>query len=204
MLNNQKKVKMSKEILFASGNINKIKEIQAMLGDLYCVKGLKDIGFTEEIEENAPTLEGNASIKSKYLFEKLGCDCFSDDTGLEVEILDNEPGVRSARYAGEGKNSEDNMDLLLKKLEGATNRNAQFRTVISLILDGKEYFFEGIVEGTINTERRGAEGFGYDPIFTPKGFGRTFAEMSSEEKNSMSHRGRAVEKLVNFLKNIEK
>lgn len=193
---------MSKEILFASGNINKIKEIQEILGGGYIVKGLKDIGFTGEIVEDAPTLEGNASIKSKYLFERLGCDCFSDDTGLEVEALNNAPGVYSARYAGEGNNAENNMNLLLKNLEGETNRKAQFRTVISLILDGKEYFFEGIVKGTINTELHGDEGFGYDPIFTPEGFDRTFAQMSSEEKNSMSHRGRAIEKLVDFLKNI--
>lgn len=188
-----------KEIIFASGNQNKITEVQAMLGESYHVLGLKDIGVTEDIAETADTLEGNASIKSRYIFDCKGCDCFSDDTGLEVEILGGAPGVHSARYAGEGKNNDDNMTLLLKKMEGAVNRNARFRTVVSLIKDGDEYFFEGEVKGTIRTSRSGNHGFGYDPIFEPEGYDVTFAEMSAAQKNELSHRARAIKKLVDFL-----
>ncbi len=193
---------MSKEILFASGNSHKISEIASKLGDGYSVKGLKDVGITEDIPETADTLEGNASIKSHYLFEKLGCDCFSDDTGLEVEALNGEPGVRSARYAGEDKSSEDNIELLLNKLIGVENRGARFRTVISLIIDGKETIFEGVVNGVIIEDRRGGDGFGYDPIFVPDGYTKTFAEMTLEEKNSISHRAKATEKLINYLNTI--
>lgn len=191
---------MNKEILFASGNEHKIKEIQAVLGSSYTIKGLKDIGFMDDIPETSPTLEGNARQKSMFLYDRLECDCFSDDTGLEVEVLSGAPGVLSARYAGEGKNSEDNITLLLKNMEGETNRKARFRTVVSLILAGKEYQFEGIVNGIIRTERSGSEGFGYDPVFEPEGHNVTFAEMPLEEKNSMSHRARAITKLVEFLK----
>lgn len=189
-----------KEIIFATSNSNKIREVQSMLGDSYVLRSSKDLGLTEEIPETCDTLQGNASQKSHYLYERYGCDCFADDTGLEVEALDLAPGVYSARYAGEGKSSEDNMTLLLKNMEGVQNRKARFRTVISLIQNGKEYFFEGKVEGTIREERCGSEGFGYDPLFEPEGFSITFAEMSLEQKNKLSHRGRAVEKLVNFLK----
>lgn len=190
-----------KEIIFASGNEHKIAEVSSMLGTVYVVRGLKEVGILEEIPETAPTLEGNASIKSHYLFDRLGCDCFSDDTGLEVEALGGAPGVVSARYAGEGKNSEENMALLLKNMEGITNRKARFRTVVSLIKNGTEHFFEGEVTGTIRTQKSGCEGFGYDPIFEPDGYSTTFAEMSMEEKNELSHRARAIQKLVNFLKN---
>ena len=159
------------------------------------------MGITEEIPEDRPTIEGNASQKSRYLYERTGDDCFADDTGLEVEALGGEPGVRSARYAGPGHDSERNMELLLRNMKGATNRRARFRTVISLILDGEEHLFEGIVEGVLLTAPRGTNGFGYDPIFVPDGCAETFAEMSDEAKNAISHRGRAVAKLAAFLKN---
>lgn len=159
-----------------------------------------DCGITEDIPENEPTLEGNASAKAQYIYQKTGCDCFADDTGLEVEVLDGEPGVRSARYAaGDGHNSENNMALLLRKMEGEPNRKARFRTVISLIIGGKEHTFEGIVNGMIRAERSGCEGFGYDPIFEPEGYDITFAEMPLEQKNLISHRGLATAKLVEFL-----
>ncbi len=193
-------MKSKKEILFASANEHKIEEIASKLGDDYYVRGLISVGVTEDIPETASTLEGNASIKSHYLYNKLGLLCFSDDTGLEVEALGGEPGVLSARYAGEGKCSTDNIKLLLQKMEGVTNRKARFRTVISLIENGKEHLFEGIVNGTIIDNERGTEGFGYDPIFVPEGESLTFAEMSLEKKNSLSHRARATEKLINYLK----
>lgn len=189
-----------KEIIFASGNPNKIKEVQAMLGEKYLVRGLKELGIEEDIPETAATIEGNASIKSHYLFDRLGCDCFSDDTGLEVEALGGEPGVYSARYAGEGKDAEDNMKLLLHKMEGLSNRRAKFRTVVSLIESGTEHLFEGEVKGTIRETKSGDEGFGYDPVFEPEGYSITFAEMLPEEKNKLSHRAKAIAKLVNYLK----
>lgn len=189
-----------KEIIFASANLNKIKEVQATLGDEYVVRGLKDVGVVEDIPETAATIEGNASIKSHYLFERLGCDCFSDDTGLEVEALGGEPGVYSARYAGHGRDSEDNIKLLLHRMEGVTNRQAKFRTVVSLIENGVEHLFEGEAIGTICLSRSGDDGFGYDPIFTPEGYDITFAQMSMEQKNKLSHRAKAIGKLVEFLK----
>lgn len=189
-----------KEIIFASGNRNKIAEVQSMLGDTYTVKGLKEIGIEEDIPETATTLEGNASIKSHYIVSKLGCDCFSDDTGLEVEVLGGEPGVKSARYAGEEKDSNDNMALLLQNMKGKTNRRARFRTVVSLIQNGEEHLFEGEVTGTIREVKSGSEGFGYDPLFQPDGYDITFAEMQMDEKNKLSHRARAISKLVDFLK----
>lgn len=189
-----------KEIIFASGNRNKVEEVQSMLGDRYTVKGLKEIGIEDDIPETAATLEGNASIKSHFVFSKFGCDCFSDDTGLEVEVLSGEPGVKSARYAGEGKDSNDNMTLLLQNMKGKTNRKARFRTVVSLIQNGEEYLFDGEVTGTIRETRSGNEGFGYDPLFQPDGYDITFAQMSMEEKNKLSHRARAIGKLVDFLK----
>lgn len=189
------------ELVFATNNPHKVEEIRCKLGDLFQIKTLNELGCHDDIPETSDTLQGNASQKSHYLYEKFGCNCFADDTGLEVEALNNEPGVYSARYAGTDKDSEANMQKLLQNLEGISNRRARFRTVISLILDGKEYFFEGIVYGTILTEKHGAEGFGYDPIFQPEGYSQSFAELTMAQKNAISHRGRAVEKLLEFLKN---
>lgn len=192
------------KIVFATGNRNKLKEIQALIGSRAEVSTPADHGITEEIPEDQPTLEGNALQKARYIYEKTGLNCFADDTGLEVEALDGEPGVYSARYAavngaGEGHSSEDNMALLLKRLEGQPNRRARFRTVIALILNGREYTFEGIVNGEITAQRSGAQGFGYDPVFRPEGYTETFAEMPLDLKNSISHRGRATAKLIDFL-----
>lgn len=189
-----------KRIIFATNNAHKLSEVQAILGDSFRLLTLKECGITEDIPETAPTLEGNALQKARYIYEKIGADCFADDTGLEVEALGGAPGVHSARYATDGHDFAANNRLLLKNLEGVSNRKARFRTVIALILDGKEYLFEGIVEGRIAEEESGSEGFGYDPLFVPSGEIITFAQMSAEKKNSISHRGRAVAKLVNFLK----
>ena len=188
------------EIIFATNNAHKLSEVQALLGDKFHLVTLRDCGITEDIPETASTLEGNASQKSHYLHDRVGKDCFADDTGLEVEALGGEPGVRSARYATDGHDFEANNRLLLKNLEGITNRKARFRTVISLILNGEEHLFEGIVEGHITESKAGCGGFGYDPLFVPEGYDCTFAEMSADEKNAISHRGRAVQKLVEFLK----
>lgn len=190
------------EIVFATNNRHKLEEIQAMLGDEFKLLSLADIGCNEEIPEEQPTLEGNASQKAFFVYNKYNCDCFADDTGLEIEALDGEPGVFSARYAGEEKNSNANMDKVLSKLSKIKNRNARFRTVISLVLNGEETRFEGIVEGEILHEKRGTAGFGYDPIFRPLGFDKTFAEMDLAEKNKISHRGRAIQKLVAHLKSL--
>ena len=188
------------EIIFATNNAHKLSEVQAVLGDNFKLITPRDCGITEDIPETAATLEGNASQKSHYLYDRVGKNCFADDTGLEVEALGGEPGVRSARYATDGHDFEANNRLLLKNLEGVANRKARFRTVISLILDGEEHLFEGIVEGHIAESEAGCGGFGYDPLFIPEGYDCTFAEMSAEEKNAISHRGRAVQKLVEFLK----
>lgn len=188
-----------KKLIFATNNRNKLREVSQMLSSDYELLTPIDFGITEDIPETSPTIEGNASQKSHYIFERKGVDCFADDTGLEVKALNGEPGVYSARYAGEQKSSEDNMDLILAKLEGCSDRAARFRTVISLILDGVEYQFEGVVDGVITTERHGTEGFGYDPIFVPNGYDKSFAEMDGEVKNSISHRGIAVAKLIDFL-----
>ncbi len=188
-----------KTLVFATNNQHKLQEIQELLGDAFVLKTMKDIDCHEDIVEDAPDLQGNAQLKARYIKEKYGYDCFADDTGLEIEALDGEPGVYSARYAGDQRNSEDNMNLVLRKLEGKPQRKAQFRTAICLILDNEEYLFEGIVEGEIATERSGQKGFGYDPIFIPEGQKRSFAEMSSEEKNAISHRGRAFQKMIEFL-----
>ena len=188
------------EIIFATNNAHKLSEVQALLGDKFRLVTLRDCGITEDIPETADTLDGNASQKSHYLHDRVGRNCFADDTGLEVEALGGEPGVRSARYATDGHDFEANNRLLLKNLEGVTNRKARFRTVISLILDGEEHLFEGIVEGRIAESEAGCGGFGYDPLFLPDGYDCTFAEMSADEKNAISHRGRAVQKLVKFLK----
>ena len=189
------------ELVFATNNKHKLEELQAILGNEIKLLSLKDIGCTEEIPEEQPTLEGNASQKSTFVFEKFGYPCFADDTGLEIDALNGEPGVYSARYAGEEKSAEANMNKVLKKLAKINNRKARFRTVISLIINDKENQFEGVVEGEILTEKKGDSGFGYDPIFQPNGFNTTFAQMNLADKNKISHRGRAVEKLVEYLVN---
>lgn len=188
-----------KTLVFATNNLHKLEEVRDILGGSFRIASLKEIGCTDDIPETADTLEGNALQKARYVKDKFGYDCFADDTGLEVEALGGAPGVFSARYAGPGHDSEANMQKLLKELEGKANRQAQFRTVVALILEGREYTFEGIVRGTILTERRGTAGFGYDPVFVPEGYAETFAEMGSEEKNRISHRARAVQKLADFL-----
>ncbi len=188
------------ELIFATHNANKAKEVKALLPHLE-VKSLSEIGFHDDIPETGKTLQDNALIKARTIHKATGKPCFADDTGLEVEALYGAPGVYSARYAGEGANSENNMDKLLAELDAITNRNAQFRTVIAYIDNtGKEHLFEGSVQGEILKARQGGEGFGYDPIFLPEGETESFAEMSAGRKNTMSHRGRAMRKLVEFLK----
>ncbi|MBQ8854300.1 MAG: RdgB/HAM1 family non-canonical purine NTP pyrophosphatase [Alistipes sp.] len=191
-----------RRLIFATNNTHKLGEVQALLGDAFELVTLRECGITEDIPETADTLEGNALQKARYVYEKTGMDCFADDTGLEVDALGGAPGVHSARYATDGHDFAANNRLLLKNLEGITDRTARFRTVIALILDGVEYTFEGRVEGTIATAESGSEGFGYDPLFVPSGEIITFAQMSAEAKNAISHRGRAVAKLVNFLKTL--
>lgn len=190
------------KLVFASNNKNKIAEIQQLIGDKFEIVSLEDIGCTEDIPETAETIEGNAMLKAQYVYDKYGLSCFADDTGLEIDALQGEPGVYSARYAGEQKNADDNMALVLQKLENKTNRSAQFKTIIALNFGSEHFLFEGIVKGTITPVKRGNEGFGYDPIFQPEGFDVTFAEMSMQQKATISHRGKAVEKLVNFLKRM--
>ena len=187
------------QLVFATNNAHKLRELGEILKGEFTLLSLNDISCTDDIPETGDTLEANASQKSWYIWDRYQLDCFSDDTGLEIAALNNEPGVHSARYAGEGKNSEDNIEKVLSKLSGENNRKACFRCVISLIIGGREYFFEGRVDGGILTERRGAAGFGYDPIFLPDGYTQSFAEMNADLKNSISHRGRAVQKLVRFL-----
>lgn len=187
------------KLIFATQNENKVAEIQKLMPDNIQVFSLKEINCSDDIPENEPTLEGNALVKARFIAEKYGVNCFSDDTGLEIEALNGEPGVKSARYAGEEKNNEKNMDLVLEKLTQSTNRKAQFKTAIALILNGEEHLFEGTVKGTIRKEKSGEQGFGYDPIFEPENCSITFAEMTTEEKNKMSHRGRAIKKMVDFL-----
>lgn len=188
-----------KKLLFATNNAHKLSEVQAVLGSTFELTTPRDCGITEEIPETSDTLEGNASQKAHYLHDRIGMDCFADDTGLEVAALGGAPGVHSARYATDGHDFTANNRLLLKNLEGVTDRRARFRTVIALLLDGQEYRFEGIVEGRIIDREIGHEGFGYDPLFVPDGFDKTFAEMTADEKNAVSHRGRAVRKLADFL-----
>ncbi|MFI3332171.1 MAG: RdgB/HAM1 family non-canonical purine NTP pyrophosphatase [Rikenellaceae bacterium] len=187
------------KIIFATNNAHKLAEVSALLGSEYQIVTPRECGITEDIPETADTLEGNALQKAHYLRNKTGLDCFADDTGLEVEALDGAPGVRSARYATDGHDFEANNRLLLKSLEGAECRKARFRTVIALLQGDREYLFDGVVEGEIALSHSGVEGFGYDPIFCPEGSSRTFAEMSTDEKNEISHRARAVRKLVNHL-----
>ncbi len=191
------------ELVFATNNEHKLKELQALLGSKIRLLSLNDIGCTDEIPEEQPTLEGNASQKAFYVFNKFGYNCFADDTGLEIEALNGDPGVYSARFAGEEKDPQANMDKVLRLMEKIKNRKARFRTVISLVIDGAEMQFEGIVEGEILTAKQGEKGFGYDPLFMPVGFQKTFAEMDMSEKNGISHRGRAVEKLVQHLNSIK-
>lgn len=192
------------KIIFATNNLHKISEIKKVIDSQFELISLEESGIREDIPENESTLEGNAIAKARYVYEKTACNVFADDTGLEVEALDNEPGVHSARYAGDHKNPEDNIDKLLDKLKDKNNRKARFRTIISLILDDEEYLFEGRVEGEIIFERKGNKGFGYDPVFKPENYDRTFAEMEMEEKNQTSHRARAVMKLSDFLSKVKK
>ncbi|PCJ01399.1 MAG: non-canonical purine NTP pyrophosphatase [Flavobacteriales bacterium] len=187
------------KLVFATNNKNKIKEIKALLPDSLNILSLDDIKCNEDIPETSNTIAGNALQKAKYVFDNFGHNCFADDTGLEIESLNGEPGIYSARYAGEHKSAEANMEKVLDKLENIENRNAQFKTVIALIIDGKETLLEGVAKGEITTKKSGLEGFGYDPIFKPEGYNITFSEMSMEEKNKISHRGKAVKKLVTFL-----
>ena len=188
-----------KKLVFATNNYNKLKEIKLVV-DNFEVIGLKDLEINEEIPETGNSLKDNALQKAKYIYDKTGLDCFSDDTGLEIDILNGEPGIYSARYAGSDCNSEANMQKVLNELGDSEERRAQFRTVIALIIDGNEYFFEGKVEGEILKYRTGNDGFGYDPIFKPNGYKDSFAEMSIQKKNEISHRGLAVKQLINFLK----
>lgn len=191
-----------KKIVFATNNQHKLDEVKKITEGLTEIVSLSEINCFDDIPETADTLEGNALQKARYVKEKFGFDCFADDTGLEVEALDNAPGVYSARYAGPDHNSESNMKLLLKNMEGITNRNARFRTVIALLMDGKEYLFDGIVEGVIIHEKRGDSGFGYDPVFVPNGYNETFAQLGSDIKNNISHRAKAVLKLHDFLSKL--
>ena len=192
-----------KKLVFATHNLHKLEEIRNILKN-YEVIGLPDIGCHEEIVEDADNLQGNAKIKADYVTNNFHLDCFADDTGLEVEALGGAPGVYSARYAGEGCSYHDNVVKLLKALDGIENRKARFRTVIALNINGEQHFFEGVVNGKILTEEHGDGGFGYDPIFQPDGFDKSFSEMEMDEKNKISHRGRATAKLVEFLNNYEK
>ena len=191
---------MKRKLVFATNNAHKLEEVAAILGDQVELLSLNDIGCQADIPETAETLEGNALLKSSYIYKNYHLDCFADDTGLEVKALNGAPGVYSARYAGgEGHDAQANMLKLLHELEGKENRKAQFRTAISLILDGKEYLFEGVIKGEIIKEKRGDSGFGYDPVFMPEGYDRTFAELGNNIKNQISHRALAVQKLCEFL-----
>lgn len=193
-------------LIMATNNVHKLREIRQILGDKFEVKGLKEIGCLEDIPETSDTLEGNALQKAQYVYEHFGLNCFADDTGLEVEALGGAPGIYTARFGkmngyGDSHDSDANIACLLDKMRDATTRKARFRTAIALIQDGKQYLFEGIVEGEILSERKGTDGFGYDPIFAPKEAGISFAEMGPAEKNRISHRGRATQKLAEFLAN---
>jgi XTP/dITP diphosphohydrolase len=187
------------KLLFATNNAHKLQEIRTALPPFFEVAGLEEIGISEEIPETAPTLEGNAIQKAEFIYNKLAISCFADDTGLEVDALDNRPGVYSARYAGNECNSENNIKKILKELEGVRNRKAMFRTVIAFIHEDQIYCFEGQVQGEITTEKKGEGGFGYDPIFIPEGHTKTFAQMLLIEKNKISHRSKALEKFVSFI-----
>lgn len=190
---------MIEELLFATNNQHKLKEICEIIGQTFRIISLKDVGFTGDVPETQETIEGNARQKARFIFEKTGRPCFADDTGLEIDALDGRPGVYSARYAGEGCRFEDNIVKILTELQGVTNRKARFRCVVCLIIDNQEHLFEGKVEGTILADKRGSDGFGYDPVFLPDGETSTFAEMPPYLKNGISHRGKAVNKMVRFL-----
>lgn len=187
------------KLVFATNNQHKLQEVRQVLPTSINILSLKDINCFEDIPEEQETLKGNALQKARFVKNKYGFDCFADDTGLEIDALKGKPGVYSARYAGPARDFNKNMDKVLAEMSGMENRNARFRTVIALLLNGQEYFFEGAVEGTILNEKRGEEGFGYDPVFQAEGFVDTFAEMDLQTKNRISHRGRAVKKLVEFL-----
>ncbi len=193
---------MKKKLVFATNNSHKLQEVSKILGDNLELVNLHDINCQEDSPETAETLEGNALLKARYIKEHYGFDCFADDTGLEVEALNNAPGVYSARYAGPGHDAQANMRKLLCEMEGKENRKARFRTVIALILDGKEYLFDGIINGVITAEKKGESGFGYDPIFMPDGYTQTFAELGDDIKNTISHRALAVHKLAEFLSSL--
>lgn len=194
-MNNEKR-----RLVFASANPNKIIEVAGKLPKSWTIVGLKDIGCFEDIPETAATLEGNALMKAQYVFEKFGVNCFADDTGLEIDALNGEPGVHSARYAGEQRNNEENRMLVLERMHHEVNRSARFRTVVCCILDGEVHYFEGIAQGAITRAPQGEQGFGYDPLFVPRTISRTFAQLSLEEKNILSHRGLAIKKLNEFLR----
>lgn len=193
-------MKKPRKLIFSTNNEHKLEEVKAILEPYYQILSLKEIGDDTDIPETGDTLEDNALIKANYLWNTYHMNCFADDTGLEVEALDNAPGVYSARYAGEQKSSEDNVAKLLKELEGKENRKARFRTVIALIIEGKRYIFEGKIEGVITTSPKGNSGFGYDPVFQPDGYDKTFAELTLADKNEISHRARAVQQLALFLR----
>lgn len=190
------------KLIFATNNTHKLHEVREIIGADVEILSLSDLGCTDDIAETADTLEGNAHLKAKYIFDKYGVDCFADDTGLEVHVLHGEPGVYSARYAGDGHDSQANRNKLLQNLQGQSDRSAQFRTALVLLLNGKEYLFEGIVKGRIIAEEKGTNGFGYDSIFIPEGYDNTFAELAASVKNNISHRADAVRKLAAFLKEI--
>jgi XTP/dITP diphosphohydrolase len=194
------------ELVFATNNAHKLSEVRAIAGARFSIISLKKLGCFDEIPETGVTLTANALQKAKYIHDRFQCNCFADDTGLEIEALDGRPGVYSARYAGEHCSFQDNIQKVLRELQGATNRKACFKTVIALILDDKNYFFEGKIDGEIIETEKGMEGFGYDPVFKPLGYDKTFAEMSESEKNSISHRALATQKLNDFLQtcNISK
>jgi XTP/dITP diphosphohydrolase len=187
------------KLIFATHNSNKAFEIQKLLPEQFQILTLDDLNFFDEIPENEPTIEGNSAFKAQFIFKKFNLNCFADDTGLEIEALKGRPGVHSARYAGEEKNADENMNLVLNELNQVSNRRARFKTLITLIIDGKQHIFEGIVNGRIILEKRGSNGFGYDPIFIPENETKTFAEMGLSEKNKFSHRARALEKMKAFL-----
>lgn len=190
------------KLVFATNNKHKLEEMRAILGGKVELLSLADIDCHDDIPETADTLEGNALIKARYIYDKYGCSCFADDTGLEVDALGGEPGVYSARYAGENNDSEANMCKLLQNLTGKSERSAQFRTVIALIIEGEEFLFDGIVRGRISEERMGSAGFGYDPIFVPDGYEESFAQMAAEQKNAISHRSRAASALNDYLETL--
>ena len=191
------------KLVFATNNAHKLREVSQVVGEEFTLVSLRECGIVEDIPEEQPTLQGNALQKARYIYARTGLDCFADDTGLEVDALGGEPGVRSARYATDGHDDEANKRLLLERMEGVEARGAQFRTAIALIIGGKEYLFEGIVRGSITESERGEGGFGYDPLFVAEGYEKSFAEMTAEAKNAISHRGRAVRKLAEFLQGLE-